>query len=1237
LHIGSAPQTLDQAAAVLETRALRHVLKRPNSALLRTLCQKRYPMIYQHTLGWIRGERGGVRRMTDTNNNGTNGGGFEEEPGSPKPFTVGIGASAGGIQALQAFFAALPDDTGAAFVVVVHLDPQSRSDLPGILATRTRMPVTQVGGLEHLQANHVYVIPPDRRLRITDHEISAVAFDEPRGQRAPIDLFFRSLAEQHGDGFAVILTGAGSDGAIGVRAVKEAGGIILVQDPAEAEYPSMPRSAIATGIADVVLPVRELAARLVELSRNKEQLTVNDTRKFDEELVRRILAHLRVRTGHDFSKYKRSTVLRRIARRMQVTRTDDPQDYYDVLRDNPEEAQALLADLLISVTTFFRDNDVFESLKSNVLPHLFEVKQSAEPVRVWVPGCATGEEAYTIAILLIEEATRHEIRPPIQVFGSDLDARALALAREGRFPLAIEADVSEDRLRRFFTRDGDQYRVRQEIRDIVLFASHSVLRDPPFSRIDLISCRNLLIYLDRELQEQACSTFHYALNPGGFLLLGASETADYPAGLFRTVDRKARIYQSAAQAGDKPRLLPRLLGNLGMHDEGPHVGRPLSPAAALSEASLHRQAIEQVAPPSILVDQTHRVVHLSDNAGRFLQPAGGPLSGDVVDLVRPELRFELRSALHRVFDRGQATLSLPIPVRFNGSPHRVLLQVKLAGPAEQPEPRRAIVVFIEGEAIEPRVSTSTLQQESDETVRRLTQELELAQERLRTTREESELANEELRAANEELQSINEEYRSTSEELETSKEELQSINEELQTVNSELKLKLEAVSRAHSDLQNLMAATDFGTLFLDSGLRIKRFTRQVTELFRITPSDEGRPLTDFAHQLEYNELLQDAEAVIAQLTPVRREVRSRDGRWYDVRLRPYRTVDDKIDGVVITFVDVTERLQVERALRDSEVSLRQGKRLMELSHDPIFIWDFDDGIVEWNRGSVELYGFSREEALGKQKPSFLQTRVPGSSFDELRRTLLETGVWNGELQQRTKDGRELIVESRIVLETMNGRRLALESTHDITERRVWEQRQQMLLRELSHRVNNTLAVVQAIARQTLRHAPSDGDFVARFDGRLSALSRAHNLLVESDWRGANLSELARSQLDAHASDASDRVDIDGEPIFLPTDLATPFALVLHELATNASKYGSLSRPDGSVHLGWTVTRENNLRTLKLVWQEQGGPPVNSPMAPGLGTILIETAIPGAKVKREFLATGFRCTIDAPLPEQTIFE
>ena len=829
-----------------------------------------------------------------------------------EPVIVLIGASAGGVQALQNFFGALPVRTGAAFVVVVHLDPTHQSEMPSIIAARTRMPVVQIGQRQRLEADHVYVIAPDRRLQIVDHEIESLHFDEPRGRRSPIDLLFRSLAQQLGDGFAVILSGAGSDGALGARAVKEAGGIVLVQDPNEAEYSSMPRSAIAAGAADFVLPARELAEWLAELIPLKIGVAGSDAGQVDEESLRRVLAHLRARTGHDFSKYKRTTVLRRIARRMQVVRAEDLTDYYEVMRDSPEEAAALLNDLLISVTTFFRDGEAFQKLAEDVLPELFKDKAADETVRVWVPGCATGEEAYSFAILLLEEAARHKTRrQPIQVFGSDLDARALASAREGRFPLSIEADVSEERLRRFFVRDGDHYRVRQEVRDPVLFAVHDLLKDPPFSHVDLISCRNVMIYLDRELQEQVCRTFHYALNPGGYLFLGSSETGDHPPGLFRTIDGTARIYQSTAVPGDKPRLLRRLLGPVRLREPLAHLGRAVSPTVALGEAAIHRRALEQVAPPSMLVDESHRVVHLSENAGRFVMPSGGPLSGDAVDLVRPELRFELRSALYRAFEQTLPTLSVPVLVPFNGARHRVHLMVKPV-PESGADQRAAVVMFIEGEEVD-ETDAAAERPVSDETVRRLTQELELTQARLRTMREESDAANQELRAANEELQSINEEYRSTSEELETSKEELQSINEELQTVNSELKLKLEAISRAHSDLQNLIAATDFGTLFLDSDLRIRRFTDRVTELFSITQADEGRPITDFAHQLRYDDLAKDARAVLADLAPIRREVRSRSGRCYDMRVRPYRAIDHKIDGVVVTFVDVFERPAAEEA------------------------------------------------------------------------------------------------------------------------------------------------------------------------------------------------------------------------------------------------------------------------------------------------------------------------------------
>lgn len=1150
------------------------------------------------------------------------------------PLIVGIGASAGGVQALQTFFSNVPVDTDAAFVVIVHLDPDVRSELASILASRTQMPVTQVEDQAKLEGNHVYVIAPNRRLKIADGTIAAFPFEETRAHRAPIDLFFRSLAEHQGSGFAVVLTGAGADGAMGVKAIKEAGGIVLVQDPSEAEYASMPRNAIATEVADFVLPIRELTDQLTELLASPANLVSPLIRPNDEDTLGRILTHVRARTGHDFSQYKRATILRRISRRAQVTRKESLPEYYAYLRDNVEEAQALFSDFLICVTTFFRDPAAFKSLADNVIPQLFDGKTAGDSIRVWVPGCdATGEETYTIGILLLEEAARRDLAPEIQVFGSDLDVGALAIAREGRFPATIESDLSEERLRRFFQREGDHYRVRRELRDVVLFASHSLLRDPPFSHLDMISCRNLLIYLDRQLQQQVCNTFHYALNPGGFLFLGSSESADHPAGLFRTVDREARIYRSAAAAGDRRPALPVLLGPHQVAARAPVLARSPSLASSVSDTALHRQMLEKIAPPSMLVDESQRAIHLSENAGRFLRPSGGPVSTDATDLVREEFRFDLRAALHRAFERNEATLSMPILAQLDGMPHRVYLQVRPVLQGVDPT-RHALVLFIEGEAVEKTedgVSESLDgRPASNQTILQLQEELQLAQNRLRATREESEAANEELRAANEELQSMNEEYRSTAEELETSKEELQSINEELQTVNNELKLKLESVSRAHSDLQNLMAATDVATLFLNPSLRIKRFTPRLLEIFNVTMNDEGRPITDFTHQLEYEDLAEDARSVLEDLTPIEREVKSRKGRWYLVRMRPYRTIDDKIDGVVVTFVDVTERRHAEEAAKESAQRLDQEMRLVELSRSPIFVWDFDDGIKQWNRGSEELYGYSREEVVGKPKEKLLMTTVPGSSFKQLRQTLIETGRWSGELHHTAKSGQVLTVESQIELMTLDDRRLVLESTRDITDRKRWERRRQLLLNELSHRVKNTLAVVQSLARQTLRTTDSSEDFVERFEGRLAALANAHKLLVESDWSGAELGALAFTQLDAYAGSDRHRLQIKGAPVTLPPDIATPFGLVLHELATNAAKYGAFSTEGGQVELSWTGG--NNGRQLTVVWKERGGPPVKPPETQGFGGVLIEKSLPEATVHRDFEPDGVVCTIVIELPE-----
>ena len=1183
---------------------------------------------------------------------------------------VGIGSSAGGVKALQAFFDALPAEARkVAYVVVMHLDPTHQSELSTILAARTSMPVVQVDRRMPLEPGHVYVIAPDRRLQIDDQEIASVAFDEPRGQRAPIDHFFRSLADQRGDGFAVILTGAGADGAVGVKAVKEAGGLILVQDPNEAEYASMPRSAIATGVADFILPVKEIAVQIEQLLRTKRQLDP-ESLIANEDVLRRILGHLRARTGHDFFQYKRATVLRRLARRMQVHRIERIEDYLTLFRENVEEVQALFADLLISVTTFFRDSQAFDALSRKVIPALFAGKSADDHLRIWVPGCATGEEAYSIAMLVLEEAARRDVRPQLHIFASDLDTGALATAREGVFPSAIAADVSEDRLQRFFNAEGDHFRIRREVRDIVLFATHSLLRDPPFSRVDLVSCRNLLIYLDRDLQQAACTTFAYALVPGGYLLLGSSENADSPPGLFHVFDREARIYRSSERKAHHlpvPKLMegPALPDAAGVRRlaRAPHV-----------DMSLHRQALEEAAPPSALVNEAFAVIHLSESAGRYFQPPQGPLTSDITELARPELRVQLRAALHRAFTQGRPVLTLPIAVGFNGGARQVHLQVR---PVRRDSgPLVALVMFIEGEEIGEGAAGEPPPHADGEALRQLHEELHATRARLKANVEEHEAAIEELRAANEELQSVSEEYRSTAEELETSKEELQSVNEELQTVNNELKLKLDGVSRAHNDLQNLITATDVGTLFLDTNLHIKRFTPRVAELFNVASSDEGRSITDFTHRLKFDRLAQESARVLAELGSFEQEVESENGRWYLLRIRPYRTVHDKIDGVVVTFVDVSARRQAEADLRESELRLRMAREaaglgvgsdrarqdrrrrrdlcgrfgsaagrsrpprelrlrmareaagLGVLDYNPVFdqMW--------WDDRARELWRLPAGATLDLD--SFWRS-IDGKSVagvrDAVRNALNPNAEGNIDCEfplaaSDVVPARWVRMKGKTFFQDTNGRKGAvrlINTVQDISDRKQSELNQGLLLSELSHRVKNMLGVVQSMARQTLRGS-TEASALAAFEARLKALAGAHELLMRNEWQGTDLAELIHQQMNAHLGTDSQRMNMSGPKVELPPHLAGPFSLLIHELATNAVKHGSLSSGAGSVELRWSISSSR----LLFRWEEKGGPRVAKPSPPGFGSYLIEHGLPGASVQREFLPGGLACTIEVPL-------
>jgi two-component system CheB/CheR fusion protein len=828
----------------------------------------------------------------------------EEALAIPRVTTVGIGASAGGIEALREFFGALRSDLGLAYVVVVHLAPDHRSELVPILARCTRMSVVEVHetGVE-LKPNCVYVIAPDRKLEITDTTIGSTPFDQ-RTRRAPIDMFFRSLAQSHGDGFAIVLSGGGSDGAIGAKAVKEAGGLVLVQDPREALHDSMPRAAIAGDIADLVLPVTEIAGRLGELAQQKEKLASlmsgAPEAHFDEDdetTLKRIFDLVRARTGHDFTHYKRGTILRRLARRMQLSHRVGLDHYLALLRENAEETQALFDDLLISVTTFFRDPTAWEALRTLVIGPLVEHAEPNQPLRAWVPGCATGEEVYTLAMLFREEISRRDLHCELVIFGSDVDQSALATAREGIYPLSIGADVSDARLARFFRAEGDHYRIANEIRDCVVFAAHSVLRDPPFSKLNLISCRNLLIYLDRELQQQLHNVFRYGLRDDGYLMVGISEAAE--GELFEPIDKQHRIFRARVRSAGPPvRLSP--LPAMPPPTQAVERVRERGVRLRRSASETHVEALEVFAPPSVLVDEHWNVQHLSETAGRFLQPRGGLPSNTLTDLVRPELLDEMRAALHSALETQEANLSPFVPVQFNGTPRlvAVLVQPYARGDGQD---SRMLITFLEAgkadrnEGVE-RVETN------DSIVVNLREKLRVSEQRLESMRQDHSLAFEDLRAANEELQSLNEEYRSTTEELETSKEELQSVNEELQTVNHELKMKLEEVSRANNDLENFMAATDIPMLFLDRNLCIKRYTVPLRQIFNVKQHDAGRPIGDLTHNVAYEDLERDAARVLVDLVPIERQVTTRDGEQLTVRIRPYRTAEDHIDGVIITFV-----------------------------------------------------------------------------------------------------------------------------------------------------------------------------------------------------------------------------------------------------------------------------------------------------------------------------------------------
>ncbi|WP_251980553.1 chemotaxis protein CheB [Salinibacter ruber] len=894
---------------------------------------------------------------------------------------------AGGVGALRRFFRNLPDEVGMAFVVVLHLSPDHESNLAEILRRDTDMPVQEATDECALEPGHIYVIPPRREMWMEGSALRLSA-RSPNHRPNTIDALFDSLAEEHrGRAVGIVLSGTGTDGTLGLRAIKARGGIAMVQEPGGAEHEEMPRSALDTGTVDLVAPAGKLAGRLVAYHRNARVIQLPESGEAlpsgEQTTLQKIFAELQGRTGHDFSHYKRSTVLRRLERRMQVTDTETLEAYLQVLEDRPGEARALYKELLISVTRFFRTPEAFETLEGSVIPPLFEDKGPDEEVRVWVPGCATGEEAYSVAMLLHEHARSMEAPPELQVFATDVDTEGLGIARRGTYPPTIEADVSEDRLGRFFVREEGQYRVTSSLRNSVVFAEHDLTQDPPFSKLDLICCRNLLIYLGQTMQEHVFRLFRYALKEEGFLFLGPSEAIGPSQSFFAVAHKSQSILQAKPLGPDEDRLVPLSSPpNMSPADPSPQA-RTRAPTGDME--AVHQDLLMDQAA-SLLVDENREIRHLTGRAGQFLTHEVGEPTHDLLEKVPPALRLELRGALYQALQKGTATektVSLPLgpegapsPVRVQVQPigdpelDRSLAQVQFekvealssggpegtAAPAEGSEAEGLEAEGLEAEGLEAEGLKAPTSRE-----RSLEEELQDVKEQLQIKSEEHETVTEEMETANEELMSMNEELQAKNEELQTSKEQLQSVNEELTTTNQQLNAKVEALDQANNDLQNLMEATQVGTLFLDRDLEIRRYTSPMTDIFGLRSVDEGRPITDFTPKIAYDALVADAERVLEEQASIEREVEGPGRTWYLMRLRPYRTVSGEVEGVVMTFVDITAQKHAAETLR-AERDLVSA--LIDTAGALIVVLGEDGSIVRFNTACERLTGYDAAEAEG---------------------------------------------------------------------------------------------------------------------------------------------------------------------------------------------------------------------------------------------------------------------------------
>ena len=832
---------------------------------------------------------------------------------------VAIGASAGGLEALAQFLGHVPVGCGMAFVIIQHLDPDHKGMMPELLQRTTLMPVVQAKNRIKVRPDCVYVIPPNADLSILHDSLYLLEPIAPRGLRLPIDFFFRALADDRQEqAIGVILSGMGSDGTLGVRAIKERGGLVLAQDPASAKFDSMPKSIIDAGLAEIIAAAEKLPQRIIDTLHLQQpaKMAVSDVESGDQKSAfDKICILLRERTGHDFSFYKKTTVYRRIERRMAIHQLDRISEYVHHLRENPQELDLLFKELLIGVTNFFRDPATWAYLQEKTLPDLLAATPLGTTLRAWVAGCSSGEEAYSLAIIFreLQEQRKPHDRCSLQIFATDLDPDAIEKARRALYPANIAIDVSEARLKRFFVEDGGSFRVAKEIREMVVFAPQNIIMDPPFTKLDILTCRNLLIYLGAELQKKLLPLFHYSLKPGGILLLGSAESIGNFTDLFEPLESKARLFKRSNSL-----LHPDELEFPTRHFPT-KAALPMEPKPETSTANLQTLAdqllLQKFSPAAVLVTASGDLVYINGRTGKYLEPAAGKVNWNIHAMARDGLRQEISLALPRALRSGESVVSSSLRVGNNGGSQRVDLTIF---PIQEPAPLRGMAMLVITDVVTPSEVAIEMGKRSP---RRAQRELDLekalaqAQQEVQRLREEMQTSQEEVKSASEELQSTNEELQSTNEELTTSKEEMQSLNEELQTVNVELQSKVDELSSANNDMKNLLNSTDIATIFLDNALHVRRFTTQATRLFKLIPGDIGRPLSDIVTNLNYPNLQIDAEQVLNTLAFSDREIGTTDGRWFQVKIMPYRTLENVIDGVVMTFNDISRAKILEKELR----------------------------------------------------------------------------------------------------------------------------------------------------------------------------------------------------------------------------------------------------------------------------------------------------------------------------------